>query len=175
MSGFPHPNILLAGIARHIWKTILLKHVIDKAGAIHSAIFRICGAIGVTEILFCQRHPCVEDLAYPWRIIFVPCYLIRRQTHVRPGFLSWSTFGARNHWRFRRRRGRTLLWLRRWSWTRVFSLRFAHRRRSRRRSLSPWRSGRRWRGRRFLRGGLPMFTGRTRGWRRRENLFDLFA
>ena len=51
ISRLPHPNVLLAGVSRHIGKSILAEDIIDEAGAIHAPIRRISGAIGVIEIL----------------------------------------------------------------------------------------------------------------------------
>jgi len=53
ISRFAHPDILLAGIARHVGKAVLPKEVINKSGAIHPAACWIGRAIRVTEILFC--------------------------------------------------------------------------------------------------------------------------
>ena len=71
ISRFANPDILLAGIARHIGEAILLKNVINKSGTIHAAVFGIGRAIAVTEILFRQREPSVDDLAYFRRITLV--------------------------------------------------------------------------------------------------------
>src|SRR5215469_9779667 len=98
ISRFAHPDILLTGIARHVQEAVLLKDVINETGAIHAAAFWIGRAIGVTEILFCQREAGVEDLANFCWIGFVPLDLVWRKTHVRPTFRShwrssWSFFG----------------------------------------------------------------------------------
>lgn len=53
ISRLAHPDILLAGIPRHIGKSVLSQNVINEAGAIHTAVCRIGGTVCVTEILLC--------------------------------------------------------------------------------------------------------------------------
>ena len=54
ISRFAQPDILLARIARHVFNSVLRQHVIDEAGAIHSAIRRIGRAVFVIEISRCE-------------------------------------------------------------------------------------------------------------------------
>ena len=92
-SRLAHPDILLAGIARDIAESVLLKNVVKEAGAIHAAVFRIGRAVAVAEILFGQLETGVNDLAHLWRIGFIACNFIGGKTDVGPGFF----LGSRMH------------------------------------------------------------------------------
>jgi hypothetical protein len=71
ISGLAHPDVLLAGITRHIFESVLAEKIINETGAIHPAIRGICGAVAITQILFCQLQACINDLAHFLRIIVV--------------------------------------------------------------------------------------------------------
>src|SRR5206468_634619 len=115
ISGFTHPDVLLAGIARHVGEAVLLKDIINETGTIHAAVRWIGRTIGVTQILFCQREPGVQDLPYFCRISFVSGYLVRRKAHVRPALFSLSR-------RFCRSRGWTFFGLGCWGRSCSFAL-----------------------------------------------------
>ena len=52
ISRLTQPDVLLTRVARHTAESVLLKYMIDEAGAIHSPVRGISGAIIVVEILF---------------------------------------------------------------------------------------------------------------------------
>jgi hypothetical protein len=93
VSRLTHPDILLAGIARHVGKSVLTEHVVNETRAIHSAVFGIGRAITVAEILFCQLEPSLDDLAHPWRIIVIAGNFVGQKRDVRCA----SSFGSRMH------------------------------------------------------------------------------
>ena len=86
ISRFAHPDVLLAGIARYIAEPVLLKYIINEAGAIHAASCRLCRAIGVIEILLCQLETVFDDLADFRRIVVIFFNLVRRNGSVRRTF-----------------------------------------------------------------------------------------
>src|SRR6266567_1046594 len=113
ISRLAHPNVLLAGVARHIGKSVLLENVINKTGAIHAAICGISGAVRVTKILFCQLEPSIDDLAHFRRISVIARDFVGRNRRVGRAFFFWSRVRGRPGdfswtWRqrfLRRRRG----------------------------------------------------------------------
>ena len=71
-SCFAQPDILLAGIARHIGNAILRQHVNNETGAIHPTVRGIGRAILVIQIPRRQLKRRIDNLAHFWRIRFVP-------------------------------------------------------------------------------------------------------
>ena len=51
VSSFAHPNVLLAGITRHVFDAALREDVINETGAIHSAVDWVGRSVFVPKIL----------------------------------------------------------------------------------------------------------------------------
>ena len=86
ISGLPHPDILLAGIARHVVNTVFCQDVINETGTIHAAVSGISRAIFISEILLREFERHVDNLAHGFRIIFVIRQLVRRNRRVGRAF-----------------------------------------------------------------------------------------
>jgi len=69
--GFPKPDILSAGIARHIAQSILRQDVENEPGAIHPATSRIGRTIFVIEIPGRELERHINDLADGLGVILV--------------------------------------------------------------------------------------------------------
>ena len=67
-AGFPHPNLLAAGIARHDRKAISLEHVENIARAIHPTVCGIVRTVSVCQILGRQNQCRLNQLPHPWQL-----------------------------------------------------------------------------------------------------------
>ena len=96
-SRLAQPDILLAGIARHIIKAVLLEHIINEPGTIHPAVAWIRRTVRVTKIAFGQVERAFDEFTEFGRIIFVISQFVRRDGRRRRRF---SLGFGRSAWTF---------------------------------------------------------------------------